>query len=70
LTDEQRRAATQIRDFTTGGKPFGALGYDPGEAGCGSSFQGQKISVLLKAGQSLPEETSLAMSGLTQLSNP
>jgi hypothetical protein len=25
LTDEQRRDATQIRDFTTGGKPFGAL---------------------------------------------
>jgi hypothetical protein len=27
LTDEQRRDATQIRDFTTGGKPFGALGF-------------------------------------------
>jgi hypothetical protein len=25
LTEEQRRDATQIRDFTTGGKPFGAL---------------------------------------------
>jgi hypothetical protein len=29
LTDEQRRDATQIRDFTTGGKPFGALGPPP-----------------------------------------
>jgi len=26
LTEEQRRDATQMRDFTTGGKPFGALG--------------------------------------------
>jgi hypothetical protein len=26
LTDEQRRDATQMRDFTTGVKPFGALG--------------------------------------------
>jgi hypothetical protein len=25
LTDEQRRDATQMRDFTTGVKPFGAL---------------------------------------------
>jgi hypothetical protein len=25
LTEEQRKDATQIRDFTTGGKPFGAL---------------------------------------------
>ena len=26
MTEEQRRDATQMRDFTTGGKPFGALG--------------------------------------------
>lgn len=26
LTDEQRRDATQMRDFTTGVNPFGALG--------------------------------------------
>ena len=29
LTDEQRRDATQMRDFTTGVKPFGALGLPP-----------------------------------------
>jgi hypothetical protein len=53
-----------------GDRPCWYLGYDTGEPGCGNSFQGQKISVLLKAGQTVPEGTSLAMNCLTQLSSP
>jgi hypothetical protein len=37
LTEEQRRDATRVRDFTTGGKPFGAL--DPSSCPRASAAQ-------------------------------